>query len=374
MTQGNNLYRAFGQWASRPDDQRFLTLGDLKLRVSQRRQYSKEERSTNKAMSLMPIEVGKDKRESIAVETEIGLFEPTNWSFKQLVDISQGTDKGGVKWLKPGGVAKIHPRMAATAINYGLNFLASQSANKLLLDTQADEFRAVTTENYGRIWDDEVVDAVIAVNQDERWIPPVALDGSHSLRSTTLYASDRDVFIFLVDPNNPIEILNPTTGQIEVLYRGFFVWNSEVGKASFGLTTFLYRFICDNRIVWGAEHIRELRLRHTKFAPERFLDSGQKMLQDYANSSAKEEKARIEKAMELTLGNSEKDVKSFLRNQKFGAIESDRIIKTAEAEEGEARTLWQIIQGATAAARSIKHTDARIHMERRAGDLMRLAA
>lgn len=373
-----NLYRACGEWCSRPDDQRFLTDEDLKIFVDSRMAHSREFLASNKAMRAVPIFEDGPNREQmatdLAVETQEGLSRPTNWSFKQLVTISQGTDTTGVKWLKPSGVAKIHPEIAATAINYGLTFLASDSDQKLLLDTEADEFRAITSDGYGRIWDSEVVDAVIAVNQDGRWKVPCALDGSHTKRSTTLYASDRDVFIFKVDPDHAIEIKDPSTGRTHLLYRGFFVWNSEVGKCSFGLTTFLYNYICDNRIVWGAHNVRELRMAHSKYAPSRFRDNGYRMLQEYATSSIREEKARIERAMEIKLGNSDKDIRTFLQKQQFGLKESEDIIKSATAEEGEARTLWQIIQGATAVARSIGHTDTRIHLERRAGSLLDRAA
>ncbi len=58
------------------------------------------------------------------------------------------------------------------------------------------------------------------------------------LRATTLYASDRDVFIFLVDDRNPISF--EADGVKRNLFRGFMVWNSEVGSHRFGLMTFLY--------------------------------------------------------------------------------------------------------------------------------------
>ena len=58
-----------------------------------------------------------------------------------------------------------------------------------------------------------------------------------------------------VDPKNPVEVNG------EQLFRGFYTWNSEVGSAVFGLTTFLYRYVCDNRIIWGATDVKELRIR-----------------------------------------------------------------------------------------------------------------
>jgi hypothetical protein len=111
------------------------------------------------------------------------------------------------------------------------------------------------------------------VNTDGRWVIPAAsYTTKNPKRATTLYASDRDVFIFLVDPKNPVEVNG------EQLFRGFMTWNSEVGSAVFGLTTFLYRYVCDNRIIWGATDVQELRIRHTGGAPERFAYEGEKYL------------------------------------------------------------------------------------------------
>jgi len=74
------------------------------------------------------------------------------------------------------------------------------------------ELRAVTGHFYCRIYDHELVEAVqrIAGNStgDTRWKVPGVLDWSTgvynpdvaiSRDTTTLYASDRDVFLFLVD-------------------------------------------------------------------------------------------------------------------------------------------------------------------------------
>ena len=80
------------------------------------------------------------------------------------------------------------------------------------------ELRAVTGPDYGRIWDHELVAAVMKIagngTGDTRWKVPGVMDWSTMTHNplvdvtkdtTTLYASDRDVFLFLVDDTNPIE-------------------------------------------------------------------------------------------------------------------------------------------------------------------------
>src|SRR5215204_6120785 len=52
--------------------------------------------------------------------------------------------------------------------------------------------------------------------------------------TTTLYASDRDVFAFLVDDLNPIEAGRLPDGSPDLYFRGFYAWNSEVAAAGSG--------------------------------------------------------------------------------------------------------------------------------------------
>jgi hypothetical protein len=49
-------------------------------------------------------------------------------------------------------------------------------------------------------------------------------------------------------------------------------------------------------------------------------------------------------------------------------------IDSAIAEEGEARTVWDIINGVTAYARSIPNSNDRVELEAKAGKLMDLVA
>jgi len=116
------------------------------------------------------------------------------------------------------------------------------------------ELRAVTGPDYGRIFDQELVEAVrrIAGNGtgDTRWKVPGVLDWSTGIYNpnvevskdtTTLYASDRDVFLFLVDDLNPIEAGRLPDGSPDVFFRGFYCWNSEVGARTLGIASFYLR-------------------------------------------------------------------------------------------------------------------------------------
>jgi hypothetical protein len=80
--------------------------------------------------------------------------------------------------------------------------------------------------------------------------------------------------------------------------RGFFVGNSEVGKSSLFAGFFLFDYVCCNRIIFGADQYTEVRIRHTKGAPDRWLEEIVPVLQDYSEGSAKPVVQAIEDAQQ----------------------------------------------------------------------------
>lgn len=362
-TMATNLMEASRQWATRPDDQRFTSLADLRASVAGRKQESWTGQPSTKDLQVRPV-----ANNGLAVEVfnpgtrqQIELT-PTNWAFSQLA---------GYAGAPAAYMRKLPNQLAAINLQWGLeNMGKSDDALVLARSNGTHELRAMTSTSYGRIWDIDVVNAVERVNESGRWeIPAASYTTQNPKRATTLYASDRDVFIFLVDPKNPIEVNG------EILFRGFYVWNSEVGSQVFGLTTFLYRYVCDNRIIWGATEVKELRIRHTGGAPERFAYEGARQLAKYAEESTSEVVAQIKAAKEKDIPKAkDESVSDWLAKKGFTRKESDEAVKRADEEEGESRSLWNIINGVTAYARQIANTDDRVNLEKKAGKLMDLVA
>lgn len=364
MVSGLSLSSASQQWANRPDDQRYMTLAELKAAVQQRKQESWTLRTEAKDLRMQVVDGRLVSRAYDITRGEYREMEPTHWAFGQLSQYASAP----ASYLR-----KLPPQLAAINLQYGLERMPIREETLVLGQTNGDNvLRAMTSTSYGRIWDIQVVESVERVNDDGRWVVPAAsYTASNPKRATTLYASDRDVFIFLVDPLNPIAI----PGDDKPLYRGFYTWNSEVGSAVFGLTTFLYRYVCDNRIIWGATDIQELRIRHTGGAPERFSYEGARYLRRYAEESTSNLVGAIERAKgyELPVG-AQPDKggwEKWLAERGFTDSQAKNAVATAKAEEGEARSLWDIINGVTAYARSITHTDDRVKLETQAGKLMR---
>jgi len=352
------LFAASKQWATRPDDQRFLSLEDLKTAVHERRQ---ESWTLNTAVGQLRVQVTDG--DGLAVEAYDAAqgyrrqLEPTNWAFGQLAQYAQAP----AAYLR-----KLPTELTAINLQWGLEHGPIRADTLALAQSNGTNvLRSLTSTSYGRIWDEQVVDAVIGVNEDGRWKVPASSEAtSNPKRATTLYASDRDVFVFLVDDSRPIDIGG------KPFFRGFYAWNSEVGSLTFGLTTFLYERVCDNRIIWGATDVQELRIRHTGGAPERFRYEGAQLLRRYADEGTTSIVAPIQRAREFELPK-DHNWAAWLQDRGFSANEAKNAVNFAEAEEGEARSLWDIIQGATASARSITHTDSRVRLETAAGKLLK---
>jgi hypothetical protein len=358
------------QWWSRPDDERFLTLDDLYQHTRQRSRESRVYTVPNKSLIARGSE---NAGGALYLEhDEAGILEPTHWSLGQLARVAHTP----AAWLREIATVPNGPAFAAHAVNLGLRHLAEFEDVQVLAGEltrpESSLLRCVVGPNYGRIYDDQVVHAVIDVNEDGRWhVPAASYQATNPKRATTLYASDRDVFIFLVDERNPVSVT--VGGTVRHLFRGFMVWNSEVGHQQFGFLTFLYDYVCDNRMVWGAREVKELRIKHTRNAPDRFRREIRPLLRAYAEASVVDVEAKLARATQKKLGSTDEEVLTWLREHDFTKREGERIIELAKAEEGGARTVWEITNGGTALARSIPHADERVKLERRMSRLLNQA-
>ncbi|MGY4305936.1 hypothetical protein ACVIJ6_003179 [Bradyrhizobium sp. USDA 4369] len=219
---------------------------------------------------------------------------------------------------------------------------------------------------------------------DTRWKVPGVLDwstGTYNPRvdiskdTTTLYASDRDVFLFLVDDLNPVEAGRLRDGSPDLYFRGFYCWNSEVGAKTLGMASFYLRAVCQNRNLWGVEDFEEIIIRHSKYASSRFAHEAAPALLNFANSSPMPFVNGIKAARERIVAHSDEDRTEFLRRRGFSKAETAKVIETVLAEEGRPpESIFDFVQGITAVARDKPHQDARLDMEAKAKKLLDRAA
>jgi hypothetical protein len=372
------------QWYNRPDDQKFLSLDSmLNFKKFDASRMTSRTVDTHKVKIIGDYDEANPSRGNIFVEyTDDNNQEhnnlPTNWSFGQLSQLAGA----------PAGYLRDLPApIAADCIQWGLKYNRGKELIKVYGNqAQGGELRAATGPDYGRIFDWEILEPIKNLVEDSggRWKVPGMMTGSRdgmavydpeipvTNETTTLFASDRDVFVFLVDDRNPIEVGKLANGEPDLMFRGFYAWNSETGSKTAGIAAMYLRGVCMNRNLWGVENFHEIKIRHTKFAPDRFAMEARPALQSFANGSTFSFVEGVKAAKDAKIASDDEERLEFLSKR---AGLSGRMAKAAAArhlkEEGRpVETVWDAAQAITAIARDVPHQDARIEVERKAGALL----
>lgn len=377
------LTQASHEFMSRPEDERFTSLTDLHAFTS--KQHSN---SIGKAVSSRKIEFAPtDDKKGLLVVGKGNSAVPTHWSFGQLATLS-GVPSRLLRTQCENGLAEL----AADNLNAGFKVIRdveevgvlfrkeekeilAEEGTGLALYENTIKLAAATGPNYGRIWNSDVTNALVKRFgngiDDTDWTVPgffgVPLE-QITKANTTLFASDRDMFVFLADEKNRINLPNRRGTKSGSLARGFFVWNSEVGNKTLGIAFFLFDYSCCNRIVWGVEEFQRIAVRHTSGAPDRWIEELHPTLVSYAHASASPIEARLKAAQQTKIDNAEEFLlKRFSKGQVAGmmAVHFDE-------EEKEIETLWDATTAITAYAKNINNTDDRVAMEMEGGKLLEL--
>jgi len=384
----NNLHAASSQWASRPADQRFWDLKSLREACELSRKGSQVSRVKY-----------ADLRATV-VDGDLAIVSPkgnpahlTHYAFGQLAG-SVGAPAGYLRGLPVS--------TAAECLNVGLAKKTEENGldRDLLFHKNGGlTLRASLSERYARVWDADVCDH-LEILEENGWrvpcgrTPPgykgptraataadilpgqIWMDVGTQIAPSGLYASDHDLFYFGAASDRVIGKGSNT------LMRGVFVRNSEVGDSSLVFTFFLMQAVCGNHIVWGAQGVHEVRVRHTGSNPMgKALREFDIELRKYRDGAAEEERG-IEAARKLVLGATKEEVLSALtKYTKTHSIplSQQRLAEgyaTAEKHEdwyGNPRTLWANVAGLTHASQSIGFADDRATVDRAAGKLLEMA-
>ena len=374
LNRGERIGRVSSEWFSRPADERYLSLSELFAAVRGRAERSRTRTAESAAIR---VEANRDDAERLALMLpgEDLPHAPTHWSFGQLATLVGAP----ATYLR-----RLPPALAGINLQYGLTSHRAELVKTLEVEDGRVELRAVTGPDYGRIYDHELVAAVQRIagdgTGDTRWKVPGVLDWSTGIYNprvdvtrdtTTLYASDRDVFLFLVDDLNPIEAGRLPDGSPDLYFRGFYCWNSEVGAKTLGTASFYLRAVCQNRNLWGVEDFEEITIRHSKFAASRFAHEAAPALSRFANSSPTPFINGIKAARERIVARTDEDRIEFLRKCGFSKSETAKVIETVLVEDGrKPESIFDFVQGITAVARNKPHQDARLDVETRAKKLL----
>jgi hypothetical protein len=379
-----NLTTAHEQWATRPADQRFASVLDLHEACTRHHREARE--AVVPLRSLRVIDSDGD----LLLEGKKGTpAHFTNWSFSQL----------SRKIQAPSSYLATLPRpLAADCLTAGISRGPAETPAALLLGQNGVlKVRALTSEKYDRIWNCDITRRLLPL-VDQGWQAPPArpakegAPGSHPataeeiarmgkgtlvregdiISPAGLYASDRDMFAFMVN-----ESFRISDGTDQGLARGFFVQNSEVGDCTFTLTMFLYRYICGNHIVWDAQGVKEIRIKHIGTANDRAWRHMQAQVSEYAAATASDDEARIKQAKVYEIGSDKNTVLDLLFGRKIASREvlENSWEKAEEFEkiDGTPTTAWGFAQGMTRYSQALHHTDKRADLDRAAGKVLSMA-
>src|SRR5262245_60330583 len=350
------LMKANYEWARRPNDEKYSSLIDL-------HQSAVDSFESHKAI-VAPFN-------SIRVEARDGNMELvgragipatfTSWSFGQLCQRVNAPQ---------AYLSELPATLAAQNINHGLAVKADSVPAQLYFHNgNSLRLHGLNSERYSRIFDRDITSRLLQlVERNPSWQPaPAAFDGSRGL-----YRGVQDMFAFLVDNNRRIFETDRNGG----LSRGFFVWNSEVGAASFGVQTFLYEYVCGNHRVWGATNVQELRIRHVGDANDRAFGELTVELRKYAESSATDIEAKIISAKRAVIATDKDKLLDAIFGKRIPALSRSMISKgfdkAVEHSDwyGNPYSVWGLSGGLTELARDLPNADERIAVDRAAGKIL----
>lgn len=353
-----NLLQAHAQWMKRPADERFASLDELLAFARDRKAKSQET-----VQSLKTLKIDYDDVGELTLNENGSRAYFSNWAFGQACRIIGA----------PASYLRTLPvSMTKGCLQYGIE----HSDERALLLTRSQNIdregsarhryvSAFTGPNYGRIWDADVVECLADAVRGSGWRVPSARSNNQS-SSSGLYASDHDMFAFFVSDENPVWIGDTKLG------KGFFCWNSETGASTFGLTTFLWNYICSNHIVWGAEEVNEIKIIHRINAPEKFYDEALPYLDKFVDDRHLDVKIRdqVERAMASQIGSSLDDIQTWFKERPFTKREIEGAWRASMDQSADPKTLWGIVQGLTSYSQDYDFADRRVDLDRRAGQLL----
>ena len=379
-----NLTDAHQQWAHRPADERFWTIADMKEATLFHARNSSEETIAEGSWRL-------DSRDgAIDLTTHDERYELGHYSFGQLCRALNA----------PSAYLRTMPSHLAVDCLEQSRLDKSQPSRLALVDRSSERLRlrALTSERYVRVWNHEICSGLEALEADG-WVVPPARPTGHARPGETrlateadcidfgdspltvrpgdeiapagLYASDHDMFAFLIHPDVVIEDGLAPGG----LRRGTMIRQSEVGDCAIWKQDFLFNTVCGNHIVWDARDVKVTRIRHMGSKVE---DGWMAMIKDIAadtHASADQQQREIIRARdEIILGEGKDEIMQLLFGKRWAtkrqAGKAYDLAVEYEHAHGNPRSLWGMVQGLTRLSQSTPYQDERTRLDVAAGKML----
>lgn len=356
------------QLSTRPDDEKFCSTIELQ------QHYHNLDRVSQAAIyDPSMLKFGLDGGGAVALIGPKGNgARPTNWAWRQLT----GLIGAPAQYL--GDLAQTAPGVVVDALNAGLEARRPTDQIQILARRPADvvEVHAATGPKYGRILNSTVMDGVVdhfgdGVNGDWR-VPGIFGKKVEKVTkaNTTLFGSDQEMFICLANEDKKVIVKGRRDGKDGEMSRFFWIRNSEVGAGIYEFGFGYHDYFCSNRMIWGVEDFKQIRIKHTSGAPERYLVEALPSIREFMNAQTKDLTKRIAAAQAKKL---DVPAEEFLRRW-FTAPATTKVLAAHMVEENRPiETLWDANTGVTAYAKSIPWQSERLAVEKIGGKILDLS-
>jgi len=342
--QKQNLTQASQELFRRSPDERFESLEALVHHCGRQKEESADRWYLPQDVVTCPedgplmLQIGND-----------GAFAMNDWSFSQLCRLA-GVSRDTVN------------RLSSQTADLVFRETLPAGQKPLQLLTQDDTVRSIHALTYTRLWNADLLYLTQEFATDFR--PPQKADGG----GTGLYAGEQDLFCFLIDPTGWAEI------EGEAFAPGFFVFNSEVGRRSVGISTFWFEKVCANHIVWDAVEVEHVSRKHTTNVHEA-LAAIRRTLEKLVEKRDQRRDGfvhRIKRAMETKLGSDIEEVQRLLITWDVGRALANKALEIAR-QKG-AFTIWSVVDALTRLAAEHRNAGDRVEADQKAAAILDMAA
>lgn len=351
-----NMHTAQAQYFSRPDDQKFYSLDDLRAAADAEKLAA---RTARLYTSDIKIEATGNPDSPIALygttNTRAGF---TPWAFGQLCAYLRAPSD----YLR-----RQAPELMADCLRADISRAAADPENfrpehRALFRAGTDgslTVRALTSTKYARLWDADLLSIT------EHWkaanpaidLPPIwDRDANGQRRRGGAYRSDRDMFLLLTDGGSIVD--DPSAGPGGgALYRGVIIVNSETGASTCDVFGFLFRAICGNHNIWGFSQSLDFSRRHVGHGFHHEVSTALRRITNWLSRPASDDVKMINAALTQTIGDDDKAaIDNLTRTLKIPQSTAEAAIRAAEAHETcNPRSIWGAVQGLTRISQDREH-------------------
>jgi len=142
---------------------------------------------------------------------------------------------------------------------------------------------------------------------------------------------------------------------------------------------FLYAHVCGNHIVWGAESVREVRIRYVGSANQRAWWEIRSALSHAIETPATEDETRVRAAQKFRIAATKEELLDTIFKFRWNGAPRKTLELAYETAErstdryGDPRTSWGFANGLTQLSQGEAYAEERVRLDRTAGNVLSMA-